>query len=153
MNQTYPIALSQLTGQKVVVVGGGVVGERKVWGVIAAGAKVTLISPVATEQLRAWADDNVIAWVMRPYQHDDLAGATVAFAATNIRAVNHAIAQEAQQLGILCNVADAPDDGNFYSMGVIRHEGLVIAIGTDGASPRRAKQIRQQLEQFLRDQS
>ena len=153
MNQTYPIALSQLAGQKVIVVGGGVVGERKVRGVIAAGAKVTLISPVATDQLRTWAEDGVIEWVMRPYQHGDLAGATLAFAATNIRAINHAVAQEANDLRILCNVADAPDEGDFYSMGVIRHEGIVIAIGTDGSSPRRAKQIRQQIEQFLRDQS
>lgn len=56
MNETsppsrYPITLTRLENVLAVVVGGGVVGERKVRGLLAAQAQVLLIAPTATPSL------------------------------------------------------------------------------------------------------
>ena len=102
----YPLYLTQLSKMLAVVVGGGAVGERKINGLLAAGAQVRVISPEATAQIQAWAQQGQIEWLARAYQPSDLAAAFLAFAATNIRSVNAQVAQEATKLRILCNVAD-----------------------------------------------
>ena len=150
-DQVYPILLTGLQAKLAVVVGGGLVGERKVAGLLAAAANVRLISPTATPALTAWAQAEQLAWWSRPYQAGDLVGAFLVFVATNIRTVNAQVAQEAAHLGILCNVADAPAEGNFHVPALYRHEDVVVAIGSRQVkNPKRIKHLRDQIAHFLR---
>ena len=145
---TYPITLNALHGARVLVVGGGQVAERKVRGLLAVGASVRLISPQATAQLQAWASQGQLDWEQRPYQPQDVRVDGVlpllVFAATDQRAVNAQVGQAARLLGILCNVADAPDESTFHLPAVHRADGLTIAVSTGGSDPARAAQIRDQ---------
>jgi cobalt-precorrin 5A hydrolase/precorrin-3B C17-methyltransferase len=145
----YPITLTQLAGAKAVVVGGGPVGERKMRGLLEAGASARLISPEATPQLQTWANEGRIEWLRRPYQPGDLAEARLVFAATNQRQVNAQVAVEARQLGLLCNVSDQPAEGDFHVPAVHRQPGLMVAVSTNGESPRRAQQIRNKIARWL----
>jgi cobalt-precorrin 5A hydrolase/precorrin-3B C17-methyltransferase len=149
LESAYPITLINLRGAPVVVVGGGAVGERKLRGLLAVGAAVQLISPAITPDLRALAESGTIAWQARPYQQGDLAGARLVFAATDQRAVNAQIASDAAALGLLCNVADDPRAGDFHLPAVHREPGLLVAVSTAGASPARAKRLRDQLAAWL----
>jgi cobalt-precorrin 5A hydrolase / precorrin-3B C17-methyltransferase len=74
------------------------------------------------------------------------------FAATNQRAVNAQVAREAKNLGLLCNVADQPDEGNFHVPAVHRQPGLVVAVSSTGESPTRARNVRDQLAKWLKDE-
>jgi cobalt-precorrin 5A hydrolase/precorrin-3B C17-methyltransferase len=132
-----------------MVIGGGPVGERKARGLLNAGGQVRLISPEATRQLEAWAVEGRLEWLRRPYQAGDLLGAQLVFAATNQRAINAQIAQEAAQFGLLCNVADVPSEGNFHVPAVHRQPDLVISVSTLGEDPRRAKALRDQISAHL----
>lgn len=146
----YPIALHSLHQRLAVVIGGGPVGERKVAGLLAAGAQVRLIAPQVTPQLATWAQEGRVAWLARPYQSGDLTGAFLVFAATDQRTVNAQVAQDAAAGGALCNVADAPQEGNFHLPAVHRTEELTLAVSTSGRNPRRAKAVRDQLAALLR---
>jgi cobalt-precorrin 5A hydrolase/precorrin-3B C17-methyltransferase len=148
-NDIYPVMLTSMTGAPAVVVGGGPVGERKVRGLLAADVKVHLVSPEATPQLQAWAEAGQLQWSQRPYQSGDLLGMRLVFAATNRRVVNARIAAEARQLGLLCNVADQPEEGNFHVPAVHRQPGLVVAVSSTGESPRRAQKVRDQIAASL----
>lgn len=145
----YPIVLTRLAGVLAVVVGGGAVGERKVRGLLAVGAEVRLVSPEATPRLRTWADEQRISWMQRDYVTGDLAGARLVFAATNQRAVNARVAREAAELGMLCNVADAPDEGNFHLPALHRGPELTIAVSSGGAAPARAVALRDAIARWL----
>lgn len=147
--KVYPIYLTNLANVLAIVIGGGPVGERKISGLLAADARVRLISPQVSPQLHTWAESGKIEWLARTYRTGDLAGAFLVFAATNIRTVNAQVAQEAATLGVLCNVTDAPPEGNFHVPAVHRQEGLVIAVGTSGESPARSKAVRDQLAAWL----
>lgn len=149
MSTDYPIILTGLAGALAVVVGGGAVGERKVHGLLAVGVEVRLISPEATPRLRTWADEQRISWMQRDYVTGDLAGARLVFAATNQRAVNARVAHDAAELGMLCNVADAPDEGTFHLPALHRGPEMTIAVSSGGAAPARAAALRDAIARWL----
>jgi precorrin-2 dehydrogenase / sirohydrochlorin ferrochelatase len=140
----YPIFLD-LTGRRCVVVGGGAVAGRKARKLLQAQADVVVVSPEVSAEL-----ESVAAEVRkRPYEAGDLAGAYLAFAATDSREVNAAVAREARDLGIPVNVADEPDDGDFALPSTLRRGKLQVSVSTGGASPTLARRIRDQLEDLF----
>lgn len=117
------------------VVGGGRIAERKVKGMMESGAFITVISPNITPDLQVLADHKQLHWVNRVYREGDLQGAFLVYAATNQREVNDEVAHEARQRGILVNVADRSEEGDFITPGTIRRGRLTISISTEGAGP------------------
>lgn len=146
----YPILLTDLQHKLAVVVGGGPVGERKVAGLLAVQARVRLISPAITPTLTTYVQSAAIEWRPRPYQLGDLAGAFLVFAATNVRAVNGQVAHDAAQANLLCNVADAPAEGNFHVPALYRQADFVVAVGSQqGKNPKRIKELRDQIAHYF----
>ncbi|MCL1980652.1 MAG: bifunctional precorrin-2 dehydrogenase/sirohydrochlorin ferrochelatase [Proteobacteria bacterium] len=144
----YPLALN-IDQRLCVVVGGGRVAERKVWGILAAGGRVRLISPTATPGLIELADRQAIAWTCKPYTRADLDGACLVFAATNSAAVQRAVHRDARAAGLLVNVADAPELCDFQVPATIRRGDLTISVATGGKSPAVAAMVKQRLDRFL----
>ena len=143
----YPIFLTDLQSRRCVVIGGGTEAERKVEGLLAANAAVTVISATLTDNLTLWADEQRIAWLPRPCQPGDLQGAWLAIATTGDSTLAARLKDEAETHGVLLNVADDVPHSNFVAGSVMRRGRLAIAISTSGCSPALAAGIRQQLEQ------
>lgn len=148
-NDIYPIVLTHLKNARVVVIGGGVVGERKVKGLLTVGANVSLISPEVTPRLKTLAQTGKIEWVKRVYQTSDLAQSQLVFAATDQRDTNAQVAMDAEKSNLLCNVADKSDEGNFHLPAVCRDDEWVVAVSTGGNSPGQAKNIRNKIAKWL----
>jgi precorrin-2 dehydrogenase/sirohydrochlorin ferrochelatase len=142
----YPLFL-ELTGQSAVVVGGGKVATRKIRSLVAAGARVTVISPDATAAIRRMKN---VHWLRRRYRDGDLRGGCVVVAATDDLDVNRQVCAAAKRRRLLVNCAAPPEAGNFIVPSVIRHGPVTIAISTGGVSPALAKATRKKLEKFLR---
>lgn len=142
----YPLFVS-LAGRRAVVVGGGKVAERKVSTLLEHGADVTVVSPEVTETIARLADEGRVRVERRRYEHGDLAGAFVTFCATDDRAVNEAVFEEASSLNQLVNVVDVPDLCNVIVPSVVRRGPLQIAVSTGGASPTTAREVRRGLEE------
>ena len=148
MTRYLPIMLD-CEGQPIVVIGGGVVAERKVSGLLEAGAVVRVISPTLTDTLFSLAKKGLMTWHDRSYAPGDLRGAFLVYAATNDRAVNEEVVMEACRLGIPVNVASHAEAGNFISPGVVRRGRLTVAVSTSGAGPLAAAKIKSVLEEAL----
>src|SRR6266516_367245 len=101
----YPLLLD-LTGRRVVVVGGGRVALRRVRGLLEAGALVHVIAPEVLPDL-AGLTGHGVAVHRREYADGDLAGAWLAQACTDSAAVNAAVAAEAERRRTPCVRADA----------------------------------------------
>jgi precorrin-2 dehydrogenase/sirohydrochlorin ferrochelatase len=144
----YPIVVD-LTGRACLVVGGGAVAERKVEGLLAAGALVTIVSPRLTPALSALVREARVRHENRRYRSGDLAGFTLAFAATGDRRVAAAVAREGRRRGVWVNAADDPAHCDFFLPSVLRRGPLVVAVATGGASPALARAVREQIEQLL----
>ena len=63
----YPLNL-ELAGKSCVVVGGGQVAYRKVRGLLAAEAQVTVIAPMVTDDLRALAEAGRLKWLEQAFK-------------------------------------------------------------------------------------
>ena len=138
----YPIFLD-LSGRRCVVVGGGEVANRKARKLLQARAEVVVISPEIRPELESVASEVH----RRPYEDGDLAGAYLAFAATDAREANAAVAAEAKERGIPVNVADRPSEGDFALPSTLRRGRLQVAVSTGGASPTLARKIKGELEE------
>ena len=144
----YPL-LVELHGRPCVVIGGGVVGERKVEGLLAVGADITLVSPDLTPGLRALSESARIRHVARPYRHGDLAGAALAFTALDDAATTAAVAAEARERAVWLNAADDPAHCSFILPAVVRRGALTVAVASGGATPALTRALRDHLEASL----
>ena len=145
-SSVYPIALD-LSGQLTVVVGGGGVAERKVRGLLAAGARVRVVAPDATEGLRALAARNDIVWDARPYAAGDLTEARLVYAATDKADVNETVVRDARSLRILVDDASGSMPGDFATPLAHRVGALTFAVDTGGSSPSFARRLMRELEE------
>ncbi len=144
----YPIFLD-LAGRPCVVVGGGPIAEGKVRGLLAAGARVTVVSLTLTPALAALAAEGRVTHHARPYAAGDLAGASLALAASGDRAVSAAVLAEGRARGIWVNAADDPERCDFFLPAVLRRGALTVAVSTGGASPALTRAVRDELERFF----
>lgn len=144
----FPVFL-KLAGRACLVVGAGREGESKIASLLAAGAKLRVVAPEATETLEAWAREGQLELRGRSFETNDLDGMFLVVVATSDRELNQRVYQEAERRGVLCNVVDDPPHCDFYYPSVVRRGALQIAISTDGKSPALAQRLRRELEQHF----
>src|SRR3990172_2223423 len=149
----YPVFL-EMKDRPCVVVGGGAVAERKVEGLLAAGARVTVVGPELTPALAALGGEGRLHHVDRLYREGDLEGYDVAVVATDDGAVNADVAREGRSARgrIWVNAVDDPANCDFILPSVIRGGDVTIAASTGGASPALARHPREELEAFLSEE-
>jgi precorrin-2 dehydrogenase / sirohydrochlorin ferrochelatase len=147
----YPVNLD-IKKKNCLVVGGGSVGTRKVKTLLGCGAKVTLVSPFATEKLEKMAENHKITWHKRSYEASDLDNAFLVIGATDDEALNTQISHDAEKQNKLCNIADRPEVCNFILPAIVQKDDLIIAISTSGQSPAFAKKLKKELEKQFGDE-
>jgi siroheme synthase-like protein len=139
-------AFLDLRGRRCLVVGGGAIAERKVHGLLACGARVTIVSPTLVPGLARLADARRIEHRARAFRKVDARGRVLVIAATGIAAVDDAVAEAARRRGALVNAVDRPARCDFIYGSVLRRGDLQIAVSTGGRAPALAREIRRRLE-------
>jgi precorrin-2 dehydrogenase / sirohydrochlorin ferrochelatase len=145
IERQYPVNLV-LEGRPVLVVGGGRVARRKVEGLLAAGAAVTVVAPEVDDALAALPGVTVHR---RAYRSDDVAGHRLVLTATDDRAVNQQVHDDADAAGVWVNSADDPERCTFTLPALVRRGPLLVTVGTGGASPAVASWLRGRFEEEL----
>jgi uroporphyrin-III C-methyltransferase / precorrin-2 dehydrogenase / sirohydrochlorin ferrochelatase len=141
-----------LEGKRCIVAGGGSPATWKAELLCAAGARVDVFAPKATEDLRALAVDppcGAVNMHERRWQPADLSGAALAVAecADDVEAAQFAAA--ARAAGVPVNVIDRPAYCDFAFGAIVNRSPLVIGISTDGAAPVFAQAIRARIETLI----
>jgi precorrin-2 dehydrogenase/sirohydrochlorin ferrochelatase len=142
----YPVFLD-VQGRRCLVVGGGGVAQRKVRGLVEAGAQVTVISPELTSSLRRLVNKKRIRHLARRYRKGDLRGYFLVYGATDDPSTQNSIAARIKSSAVLLNIVDRPGLCNFIAPAIVKRGDLILAISTGGASPALAKKLREELEQ------
>ena len=132
----YPVMMN-LKDKKCIVIGGGKTALRKAKKLTECGAEVTAVSPAFCE---GFEELNIICKI-KEYEKNDLIGAFLSIAATDSREVNLKIREDANTLGILVSLADAPKLSDFISPASRSDGGITVAVSTNGAFPLLSKKL------------
>jgi uroporphyrin-III C-methyltransferase/precorrin-2 dehydrogenase/sirohydrochlorin ferrochelatase len=143
----YPVGL-RLEGRRVVVVGGGQVAQRRIPALLAAGARVLLVSPQVTPAIEGLLGE--LEWRPRGFEPRDLDEAWYALAATDRSEVNEQVLTAAEERRIFCVRSDDARAASAWTPASGRHGGLTVAVLAN-REPRRSAAVRDDILRALRD--
>ena len=87
--------------------------------------------------------------ITRPVKRTDFAMAYMVIAATNDRKLNDEIHRICRQEGVYVNVASDREQCDFYFPGIYMEEGLVVGITASGLDHKKARRIREEIQNAL----
>ena len=143
MPQLLPLFL-ELAGRRVLLVGGGPVAAAKLHQLLAVDADVKVVAPDVCEDIERTG----VAFERRAFETSDLDGVWLVVAAGPAD-VNKQVAAAAEERRIFVNAVDDPAHATAYLGGVVRRDGVTLAISTSGDAPALAGLLREGLDAVL----
>ncbi len=147
----YPIYLTRLHEQKVVLLGGNEEAERKTEELLSFNANVHVISLTLTDRLSQLHQEGSIEWTAREYSYGDLEGAAFAIAADYTPDIAQTVSGEAKDRNLLINVMDNIPLSNAAFGSVIRQGKLTVSFSTNGLAPALAVRLKERFREELDD--
>lgn len=138
-----------ITKKTCLVVGGGDVALRKCTLLNKCNAKIKLIAPKVSDDLRIFLTQHRYEFLEREYQSADLQGCVLVVAATDRMDINRQIHADATRQNIPVNVVDQPELCSFIFPSIIDRDPVIVAVSSGGSSPMLARLLRARLETFI----
>ncbi|SFE51284.1 precorrin-2 dehydrogenase/sirohydrochlorin ferrochelatase family protein [Alteribacillus iranensis] len=145
----FPLFLD-VTDKKVVIAGGGNVALRKARKLTAAAANVIVVAPHIVSPLYEMYKEGTIDWMEGKLDPEHIRDAFLTVSASGSSEAQHIISQTVRP-DQLVNGADQPAIGNVAFPASVEEEEIHIAISTKGKDPSRAKVLREELEEWLKE--
>jgi len=146
MRNLLPLFLD-VTDRDVLLVGGGPVAAGKLRQLLAAGARVRVVAREVSAELRD-AASVAVRIEQRSFDPRDLDGVWLAVAAATPDA-NREVARAADARRVFVNAVDDPPNASAFLSGVVRREGVTIAVSTSGDAPALTALVREALDALL----
>jgi len=141
--------------KKVLVIGGGKEGMRKVKGLLGQGCEIIVLDKRPVKDLLSLERLGLIRTIRQEIKDlsclDNFENVFIIMAATNDKCLNRKIIERGQRMGSLVYAADDPEVSDFSYTSLTSIGGLIqVAISTYGKSPLMARKIRIRIERILR---
>ncbi len=143
-----PIFLD-IRNKVVIVDGGGTVAARRVERALLAGANVHVFDEKLCDEFRDLLEFDNLTHFARPVEAADIAGAIVAYGASEDAGRDRVLYDGASAAGVLSNVADVSEYCDFITPSVVDRSPLVVAISSGGTAPVIARILRARIESLL----
>lgn len=150
-NHLFPVFL-KLEQMRVLLVGAGNVGLEKLTALTAnaPAAAITIVAKTVSEEVHELAAKYPgVIILQRAFEPADLDDKDIVLVAIDDKETSAYIRVLANGRKLLVNVADTPDQCDFYLGSVVQKGDLKIAISTNGKSPTAAKRLREVLQEAI----
>src|SRR4051794_14565478 len=144
----FPVFLD-LDHQPVLVVGGGEQAVQKIRLLLKTKACIRVMAPQVCAEIATLAAAGSVQLEARPLAARDLAGVRLAYVALEDAAEAARAVAMARAAGVLVNAVDRQELCDFITPAIVDRDPVVVAIGTEGAAPVLARQIKARLEALL----
>ena len=130
----------------MLLIGGGKVALRRAETLARFGAELTVVAPEILPALTPLA-----RCLLRPFRPEDVReGYRLVIVASSDREANRTAGERARALGIPVSVADVKEESTFFFPAVIKGDGIVAGLISEGGqdhrlAARRAAEIREML--------
>jgi siroheme synthase-like protein len=148
VNGAFPVAL-KLSGRSVLVVGGGDEAASRAEALLAAGARVTVVSDTPNEKLAAMAQDDRLELVRRAPLATDLDGRWLLVLADRNPVLADELAREAEQRALFYCAVDDSRVGSFSHVAIARAGIVFAAVGSQGEAPALARRLREIFDELF----
>ncbi|MDT9546621.1 MAG: bifunctional precorrin-2 dehydrogenase/sirohydrochlorin ferrochelatase [Chlorobium sp.] len=135
----------RIDGKKILFVGGGELAMHKLQAVLQFSSDITVLDTLCTSEVLATG----VRVLNKTYEPSDLNEFFLVYACTPDEALNHRVLLDAQQKGILCNIADNRNDSDFISPALFRHEEMTVSVSSDGRNARRSVEWRNAIKELF----
>ncbi|MCS7284897.1 MAG: bifunctional precorrin-2 dehydrogenase/sirohydrochlorin ferrochelatase [Hydrogenobacter thermophilus] len=142
-------AFISLEGKKVVVVGGGVVAERKIEKLLPFKPSIRVISPAFTAGIEKLRREGKVSVVKRKFMLPDIRDAFMVIVAVDNIKLQKRIYEYCKKRRILCNAVDSPDFCTFIFPALVIRGDIVIGISTSGKVPALSRSLREYVQKAL----
>ena len=135
-----------IKNKRILVVGGGIIAQRRIQTLLRFGCQITMIAPECTDTLRQHAEQKRIAAYFRTYQAGDCNSFEIVLAATNDHTVNEAIVMECKTHHIPVNACHCKELCDFYFPAVVQQDNVVIGVTSSGVYHKQAGRIAKRID-------
>lgn len=139
-----PISIN-ISGKKILVIGGGRVGYHKSVILHRYTEFVTVISKNFHEGFQKLP----FRCIQKEYECGDLEGAWLVYICTENHELNRRIKEDAERMHILASVCDNPSLCDFVSPAVYKDGDLTIAVGSNAKDVHRSIRVRNNIREAL----
>ncbi|MFY0636021.1 MAG: uroporphyrinogen-III C-methyltransferase [Vannielia sp.] len=146
--KTFPMFL-RMAGRRVVIAGGGEQAAQKARLVLKTEARLVLLAGALDDELSALVAAGRAEQDEGTPTPESFAGAALVFIATGCTERDAALAAMARAAGAVVNVVDQPELCDAFTPSIVDRDPLVVAIGTEGAAPVLARQVKTRMEEML----
>ncbi|MGH1329340.1 MAG: NAD(P)-dependent oxidoreductase [Paracoccaceae bacterium] len=144
----FPMFL-RVAERDVLIIGGGEQAAQKARLMLKTEARISFLAPHIDDELAALVAEGRANHHAGPITPDHLRGAALVFIGSGCPGHDAAIHALAREAGVLVNVVDQPALCEATTPSIVDRDPLVIAIGTEGAAPVLARQIKTRMEEIL----
>lgn len=136
----------ELSGSRVLIVGGGKVALRKAYKLLPYGADITVVAPDICRELEEFSGVHI---VKESFSDDMLNSCDMVIAATDDRKLNARISKLCGEAKIPVNAVDDAELCSFLFPCLVKKGELSIGISTGGASPTAAISFKEKIEELV----
>ncbi|KAK9763043.1 uroporphyrin-III C-methyltransferase [Basidiobolus ranarum] len=135
----------------VLIVGGGNVAAGRIFNVLEADGRVTVVTPEdgLHPEVKYRIEQKQISWINRNFEEQDLNNVDMVMTAIDDHVRSKEIYHLCKERNIPVNVADVPPLCDFWFMSTHRDGPLQVAISTNGQGPKLANLIRKHVASNL----
>lgn len=138
-----------LEDRGVLVAGGGEKAVQKLRLLARTTARITVVAEAISPELETLVRGYGVSLQLRKLQPEDVKGKAVAIGADENPQRNAELADAARAAGVPVNIVDAPDLSTVIVPAIVDRDPVVVAIGTEGAAPIIARDLRARIESWL----
>jgi len=145
MKKNYlPIAIN-ITGEKILIIGGG----QSAWSKIKILKRFDAYLEVVALEVCADIRNSGIPYKIKAYEKSDLDGYLMFYSCTNNPQLDEQIARDGRDAGVLVNIHDQPALCQFVSPAIYQNGDIRVAVSSNAKDVFSSIRIRNEIRDFL----
>ncbi|MEM7619219.1 MAG: siroheme synthase CysG [Pseudomonadota bacterium] len=144
----FPVFLD-LQNAHVIIVGGAEQAAQKLRLILKTNVAVTLIAPQVCDEIADLEANGRITILRRAFAEQDVIGTQLVYAATEDEDLAKQVHEAAKANNIPVNVVDQQNLCTFLTPAIVDRSPVTVAIGTEGAAPVLAREIKAEVDRWL----
>ncbi len=135
----------------VIVFGGGTIATRRTRVLLEFGAKVQVIAPEISQELKELSQNQNLTLEYRRYRPSELQEIDLVLAVTDDETVNNTIFRECQHKNILVNVSSDQEKCDFFFPGIVQEGDITVGVTANGKNHKKAAEVTRKIKELLQE--